>query len=73
MAFSKPETMGSVIQDIQPDIIINAAAYTAVDREGGAWTLSQSNLVTLEVPCWILLIFRVKIFFGLILALVHNT
>ena len=51
MAFSKPETMGSVIQDIQPDIIINAAAYTAVNREGGAWTLSQSNLVTLEVPC----------------------
>ena len=33
MAFSKPETMGSVIQDIQPDIIINADAYTAVDRE----------------------------------------
>ena len=33
MDLSKPETMGSVIQDIQPDIIINAAAYTAVDRE----------------------------------------
>ena len=33
MAFSKPETMGSVIQDIQPDIIINAAAYTIIDRE----------------------------------------
>ena len=32
MAFSKLETMGSVIQDIQPDIIINAAAYTIVDR-----------------------------------------
>ncbi|HIB44256.1 MAG TPA: hypothetical protein EYO37_09910, partial [Nitrospina sp.] len=29
----KPETLGSVIQDIQPDIIINAAVYTAVDRE----------------------------------------
>jgi len=29
----KPETPGSTIQDIQPDIIINAAAYTAVDRE----------------------------------------
>ena len=28
----KPETLGSVIQDIQPDIIINAAVYTAVDR-----------------------------------------
>ena len=33
MAFSKLETMGSVIQDIQPDIIINAAAYTIVDGE----------------------------------------
>ena len=33
MDLSKPETIGSVIQDIQPDIIINAAAYTAVDRE----------------------------------------
>ena len=29
----KSETLGSVLQDIQPDIIINAAAYTAVDRE----------------------------------------
>ena len=33
MDLSKPETIGSVIQNIQPDIIINAAAYTAVDRE----------------------------------------
>ena len=29
---SKPETLGSVIQEIKPDIIINAAAYTAVDE-----------------------------------------
>ena len=28
MDLSKPETIGSVIQNIQPDIIINAAAYT---------------------------------------------
>ena len=33
MDLSKPETIGSVIQNIQPDIIINAAAYTAADRE----------------------------------------
>ncbi len=32
MDLSKPETLGSVIQDIRPDIIINAAAYTAVDK-----------------------------------------
>ena len=29
---SKPETLGSVIQEIKPDIIVNAAAYTAVDK-----------------------------------------
>ena len=29
---SKPETLGSVIQEIKPNIIINAAAYTAVDK-----------------------------------------
>ncbi len=29
---SKPETLGPVIQKIRPDIIINAAAYTAVDK-----------------------------------------
>jgi dTDP-4-dehydrorhamnose reductase len=29
---SQPETLGPVIQKIQPDIIINAAAYTAVDK-----------------------------------------
>ncbi len=32
MDFSKPETLRPVIQDIRPDIIINAAAYTAVDK-----------------------------------------
>ena len=32
MDLSKPETLGPVIQDIQPDIIINAAAYTSVDK-----------------------------------------
>ena len=29
---SRPETLGAIIQDIRPDIIINAAAYTAVDK-----------------------------------------
>jgi dTDP-4-dehydrorhamnose reductase len=32
MDLSKPETLGSVIQEIRPDIVINAAAYTAVDK-----------------------------------------
>ena len=36
MDLSQPEMLGPVIQDIRPDIIVNAAAYTAVDREGGA-------------------------------------
>ena len=32
MDLSKPETLGSVIQEVRPDIIINAAAYTNVDK-----------------------------------------
>ena len=32
MDLSKPETLGQVIQEIRPDIIVNAAAYTAVDK-----------------------------------------
>ena len=32
MDLSKPETLGPVIQKIRPDLIINAAAYTAVDK-----------------------------------------
>ena len=32
MDLSKPETVGSVIQEIKPDIIVNAAAFTAVDK-----------------------------------------
>jgi len=29
---SKPETIPSIIQEIKPDVIVNAAAYTAVDK-----------------------------------------
>lgn len=32
MDLSKLETLGPIIQEIRPDIIINAAAYTAVDK-----------------------------------------
>jgi dTDP-4-dehydrorhamnose reductase len=32
MDLSKPEMLGPVIQKVRPDIIINAAAYTAVDK-----------------------------------------
>lgn len=32
MDLSKPETLGRVIQEIKPHIIINAAAFTAVDK-----------------------------------------
>jgi dTDP-4-dehydrorhamnose reductase len=32
MDLSKPETLGPVIQEIKPHLIINAAAYTAVDK-----------------------------------------
>ena len=29
--FLKPETVKSVVMDVKPDIIVNAAAFTAVD------------------------------------------
>jgi dTDP-4-dehydrorhamnose reductase len=29
---SRPETLRTVVQDVRPDVIVNAAAYTAVDR-----------------------------------------
>jgi dTDP-4-dehydrorhamnose reductase len=29
---SRPETIGPLISDLRPDVIVNAAAYTAVDR-----------------------------------------
>jgi dTDP-4-dehydrorhamnose reductase len=29
---SRPETIGPLIHDVRPDVIVNAAAYTAVDR-----------------------------------------
>jgi dTDP-4-dehydrorhamnose reductase len=32
MDLSKPQTLASVIQEIKPNLIINAAAYTAVDK-----------------------------------------
>ncbi len=32
MDLSKPESIGPIIQEIKPDIIVNAAAYTAVDK-----------------------------------------
>ena len=32
MDLSKPETLRPVIQEIKPDLIVNAAAYTAVDK-----------------------------------------
>jgi dTDP-4-dehydrorhamnose reductase len=32
MDLSRPETLSSIIREIRPDIIINAAAYTAVDK-----------------------------------------
>lgn len=29
---SRPETMSGIVQEIKPDVIVNAAAYTAVDK-----------------------------------------
>jgi len=30
--FSKPESLRKLVQDIKPDVVVNAAAYTAVDK-----------------------------------------
>ena len=30
--FSKPESLRKIVRDVQPDVIINAAAFTAVDK-----------------------------------------
>ncbi len=37
---SRPETIPAIVQDINPDIIVNAAAYTAVDKAEGEETLA---------------------------------
>ncbi|MFD2273652.1 sugar nucleotide-binding protein [Undibacterium arcticum] len=29
---SRPDTIAALIQDIRPDVVVNAAAYTAVDK-----------------------------------------
>jgi len=38
---SRPESLRSLVQEIKPDIIVNAAAYTAVDKAE-----SEEELVT---------------------------
>ena len=30
--FSRPETLAAIVREIRPDVIVNAAAYTAVDK-----------------------------------------
>ena len=40
--FSKPEGLRTVVREIRPDVIVNAAAYTAVDKAD-----SEEELATL--------------------------
>jgi len=45
---SRPETLPNIIQQIKPDVIVNAAAYTAVDKaeeaEGLATTINGTSV-----------------------------
>jgi dTDP-4-dehydrorhamnose reductase len=42
--FARPETLRAAIADVQPDVIVNAAAYTAVDKaESDAATAHSVN------------------------------
>jgi len=31
--FSRPESLRQIIKDVKPDVIVNAIAYTAVDKD----------------------------------------
>ena len=46
--FSKPESLANIIRTIKPGIIVNAAAYTAVDKAEDEPELA--NLVNAEAP-----------------------
>lgn len=45
--FDKPGTLGALLDRIQPDIVVNAAAYTAVDRaeddRDAAWRINAES------------------------------
>jgi len=38
---TRPENLAGVITEVSPDLLINASAYTAVDKAEGEWELAQ--------------------------------
>lgn len=48
MDFSKPDRLRDVVQEVSPDIIVNAAAYTAVDK--AEKEESMAALINSEAP-----------------------
>lgn len=46
--FSRPETLRQIVRDVNPEVIVNAAAHTAVDRAEDEPELSQ--LINAEAP-----------------------
>jgi len=46
--FSRPETLRQIVHNVNPDLIVNAAAHTAVDRAEDEPELSQ--LINAEAP-----------------------
>ena len=43
--FSRPDTLAGVVRGMRPDVVVNAAAYTAVDRAETEPELARSTAV----------------------------
>src|SRR4051812_11708274 len=46
--FANPPTLAAVVADVRPDVIVNAAAYTAVDRAES--DVPSATAVNAEAP-----------------------
>ena len=53
--FDRPETIAAVFADVSPGVVVNAAAYTAVDKaetdEAGAWRANRDGPAALAMLC----------------------
>ncbi len=53
--FDRPETIAAVFADVSPGVVVNAAAYTAVDKaetdEAGAWRANRDGPAALAMVC----------------------
>ena len=50
--FTQPESLRSLVAEVKPAIIYNAAAYTAVDRAESDW--ERCRMINVVAPgCWL--------------------